>query len=69
MCTHAHAERTLPWAGQARPLPHPVVIFTPSLEFVLSHVGSLEASFHCVMFDLAGEINLAVLKNATPLYF
>lgn len=35
---------------------------------MLSHVGHLGADFHCVMFDLAGEINLAVLRNATPLY-
>lgn len=40
---------------------------TLSLESILPHVGSLEAGFHCVMFDLAGEISLAVLKNATPL--
>lgn len=57
-----------PLVDQARQLPDPWGISTLNLGFVLSHVGSLEASFHCIMFDLAREIHLAVLKNATPLY-
>lgn len=57
-----------PLADQAGRLPDPGVISTLTLEFVLSHARSLEAGFHCVMFDLAGEINLAALKNATPFY-
>lgn len=69
MCTDSCMQSIpRPLADQASRLPDPTVIFTLSLEFSLSHVGSLEASFHCVMFNLAGEINLAVLKNATPLY-
>lgn len=35
---------------------------------LLSRVSSLEASFHCVMFNLAVEINLAVHWNAAPSY-
>lgn len=54
----------LPAADQARHLP----VTQLSIDFILFHVGSLESRFHCVMFDLAGEIYLAVLKNAAPLY-
>lgn len=68
-CTHTRMQSIpRPPGDQARQLPDLSVISTLSLEFILSHMGSLEASFHCVMFDLVGEINLAVLKNATPSY-
>lgn len=67
--THAHTHTCmqsthLPTADQARHLAD----IHLSLGFILSYVGSLESHFHCVMFDLAGGIYLAALKNATPLH-
>ena len=62
---HTHMQSThLPTADQARHLAD----IQLSLGFILSYVRSLESHFHCVMFDLARGIYLAVLKNATPLY-